>query len=391
MGHYRAIVKNHLGNIEEFNIEADTIDQARVVARRNGSILEVKKGGGTRLFEICLLAEERQVLLHRLSSMLASKLGTSEALTVIVDSFSGRIKKFSNTLLKHMESGSDLVEAIEKVGPPHFPATTIALIKAGSKGGETWKAIRDAAEFEIEIKEVREGSGKGFLLGIIGFVFAAILTFGVKFYVAPKVLETQFFKMKEDSINLDFINVLSTCVTVSMGILFTIFVFLFLLGTVGRLFFPTQSDNLILKIPFYKDLILSKENYIVLYGLSVLINSGVSMEKSLELSADSTRKGALRDDLYNAMKAIKLGRPWAKTMRTFHATDKASLSVSSDHKQIALTLSTLSYQYREDYKRTVASFGPSMQLLSALFMVLAGGILFGYTILPMLQISAGGF
>ena len=390
MANYRATIKNKIGKIEEINIEADSLEKARAVARKSGSIIEVKEGNGLRFLELKMFPEERQMLLHRLSSMLASKLGTSEALNVIIGSFSGRIKKIASRLLKHMESGSDLVEAIEKIGEPHFPTTIVALIRAGSKGGETWKALRDAADFEVEMERVRKGAGKGLIWGVVGFLFAAVVTLGARFYVAPKILSSQFFRMQQDKIDLEVINVLSSMVTWSMMFLFVIFIFLLLLGTLGRRFIPTQADSLILKIPFYKDLILSKENYIILYGLSVMINSGVSMEESLRLSAKNTRKGSLRNDLLDAIRAIKKGQPWAKQMTTFHATDRAALSVSADKEQIATTLNALSYQYREDYKRVIGSFGPGMQMLSALYLVLSGGILFGYTILPMLQVAAQG-
>lgn len=390
MANYRVTVKYRNGKIETVNIHAENLSDARSYARRRGTLISIKKGSALKFFEIPLLAEERQMFLQRLASMLASKLGTSEALDVIRSSFTGNIKKIANQILEYMEAGSDLVDAIEKIGPPHFPTTTIALIKAGSKGGDTWKALRDAAEFEVEMERVRKGAGKGLISGIGGFLAAAVVTIVARFYVAPKVLESDFFKMSAENIDLTFINVLSNIVGYSMLVFFTLFMFLFLLGSVGRLIVPTQADSLILKIPFYKDLVLARGNYIVLYGLAVMIKSGVSMEKSLLLSAENTRRGSLKDDLERAIEAIKLGRPWAKTMHTFHATDRAALSVSADKEQIANTLNALSYQYREDYKRVIGSFGPSMQLIAALYLVLSAGILFGYTILPMLQVAAGG-
>lgn len=388
---YRVTIKHRNGKIEVLNVQASDEANAKSIARRKGAVITIKKGSSKAWFEIPLLAEERQMLLHRLASMLASKLGTSEALDVIRTSFGGSIRKIANQMLIHMETGADIVEAIEKIGPPHFPTTTIALIKAGAKGGETWKALRDAAEFEVEMERVRKGGGQGVWGGIAGFIIAAIVTIVSKFYVAAEVMETDFFKMAADSVDLSFINLMSNLVGYSMLFFFTIFMFLFLLGSVGRWAFPTQADSIILKIPFYKDLVLARSNYIVLYGLAVMINSGVSMEQSLGLAASNTRKGSLKDDLERAIDAIRKGKPWAQMMHTFHATDRAALSVSADKEQIANTLNALSYQYREDYKRVVGSFGPSMQLLAALYLVLAAGILFGYTMLPMLQAAANGF
>lgn len=388
---FRVTIKHRNGKIEVINVHAENEQAATSIGRRKGAVISIKKGSGAGLFEIPLLAEERQMLLHRLASMLASKLGTSEALDVIRSSFGGRIRKVANLMLTHMESGADIVESIEKIGQPHFPNTTIALIKAGSKGGDTWKALRDAAEFEVEMERVKKGGGQGVWGGVAGFVIAAFVTFGARFYVAPNVMESNFFKMAAESVDLSFVHLMSNVVGYSMALFFSIFLFLFLLGSIGRWTFPTQADAIILRIPFYKDLVLARSNYIVLYGLAVMIRSGVSMEQSLSLSASSTRKGSLKDDLERAIDAIKKGKPWAQMMHTFHATDRAALSVSADKEQIASTLDALSYQYREDYKRVISSFGPSMQLLAALYLVLASGILFGYTMLPMLQVAASGF
>lgn len=374
--------------IETILVDAEDDVKAASLGRRKGQLISVKKQRKNP-FKISLLPEHRQLLLHRLASMLQSKLGTSEALDVIRSSFSGPIKRTAHKLLMLMEGGADIVEAIEKIGPPDFPTTTIALIKAGSKGGETWKALRDAAEFEVEIERVRKGAGKGLWSGVFGFFLAAIITLGSKFYVAPKVLESQFFKMTADKVDLTFINLMSNVIGYSMLVFATIFISLFLLGSVIRAIFPS-ADNIILKIPFYKDLVLAKNNYIVLYGLSVMVGSGVSMEESLRLSANNTRRGSLKDDLNRGVQNIKKGESWAKAMETFHATDRAALSVSADKEQIASTLNALSYQYREDYKRVISSFGPSMQLLAALYLVLAAGVLFGYTMLPMLQVASQG-
>jgi general secretion pathway protein F len=167
-------------------------------------------------------------------------------------------------------------------------------------------------------------------------------------------------------------------------------VFLFLLGGVGRKVVPAFADSIVMKIPFYKDLVLSKNNYTTLYGLSLLIGSGVPMEQSLSLTAQSSPKGALRKDLEKAVEAIKKGKPWAAAMDSLKETDKAALSVSADREQISNTLNLLSESHKNAYARVIGSVGPSLQMVAAIFLVLSGGILFGYTMLPMLQVAAQG-
>lgn len=390
MAHFKANIKTKKG-VEALEIEAENVKKATMIARRHGKLMTIKKvsnPGG--LFEKTLSPAERQVFLQRLSAMLSSKLGASEALQVIKDSFSGTIKMIASRMLKHMEAGADVVQALEKIGAPNFPESILALIKAGSRSGDTWRSLRDAAEFEKEMERVRKGSGKGMWSGIAGFFIAAAVTLGTKFVVAPFLMDSDFFKMTADKTDLSFIDGLSSFLGWTMLGLSIIFITLFLLGSVGRKVIPSQADYIIMKIPFYKDLILARNNYTILYGLSMLISSGVPMEQALSLSASSSPKGQLKTDLEKGVKAIKVGKPWAQAMESLHATDKAALSVSADREQIAHTLSALAYQYRESYAAVVGSFGPSMQLISSIFLVLSGGVLFGYTMLPMLQVAANG-
>jgi general secretion pathway protein F len=129
----------------------------------------------------------------------------------------------------------------------------------------------------------------------------------------------------------------------------------------------------------------------VLYGLSLLVKSGVRTEEALRLSAEGAPRGALRTDLVAATLAVKTGKHWPQAMTTFHPTDKASLLSASDREQVASTLGTLANQYRELYAQRLGSFVPALNLVAALFMSIAGGLLFGQAILPMLMASGSNF
>ena len=390
MATYKATIKSGKG-VAEFEIEAETMDTAKMIARRRGKVMTVKKvSAASSLFESHLTVAERQILLQNLSNMLGARLGASEAIEVIRRTFSGNVKKVSDKILRHMETGADIVEALERIGAPNFPDTVLALIRAGSRSGETWRSLRDAALFEQEIENVRKNSKGGIGAGIAGFIVAAGVTLGTKFYVAPKLMDSDFFKMAADKVDLTFIDAMTNVVGFTMLFLTVVFLFLLLLGGVGRKVVPAFSDMIVMKIPFYKDLILAKNNYTTLYGLSLLIRSGVPMEQSLSLTAQASPKGALRKDLEKGVAAIKKGKPWAAAMDSLAETDKAALSVSADREQIADTLGNLSIYYKEAYARVVGSVGPTLQLIAAIFLVLSGGILFGYTMLPMLQVAAQG-
>ncbi|WP_018234197.1 type II secretion system F family protein [Thioalkalivibrio thiocyanodenitrificans] len=390
MAIYQIRIQAKKGGVRTIEVEANKVEDAKRIAKRQGRPLSVKKRA-TFFPTRGLTPAERQTFLQRLASMLGSRVGAGEALTLLRDTFSGRIRTVSNNLLRRVEAGEDIPEALEAFSPQDFPITTVALIKAGSRAGDTWKSLQDAARFELEMHHIKKSSGKGLWSGIGGFVLAAIITVISTAYIGPEVMSSPMMQAMSDSINIGWLFVVGDIVTWIMGTMLAGLAFLVLLGTLGRQWMPNLADKLIMKIPYYKDLVLSRNNYIVLYGLSILIGSGVRMEDALSMSHSTAPRGALKEDLGKALEAVRVGKPWPTAMGTLHPTDKAALAASQDREQIAAALNVLATQYREIYGQRLETFVPIMQLLAALFLSIAGGLLFGMTILPMLQATEGAF
>lgn len=387
---YEGKVKTRANRVRSVEIQARNKDEAldhinkmgRVVTFRRKLSMDIRTG---------LSPADRQIFFTRLSAMLSSRVGTSDALMLMRDTFTGKIQEVSARLLNYVESGDDLSAAFERVGNPDFPEATVALIKAGSRSGETWRAIKDAAEFEYQLHNVKKGASKGLLTGIGSFIGAGLMTIGSTLYVGPKIMESDLIKAanKDGAVNIDWINDIAFAVGYVMAALMFVGILFWLLASVGRSVMPVKADKIILRVPFYKDLVLARNNFVVLYGLALLIKSGVRTEEALRLSAESAPKGALKADLTAAMTAVKTGRQWPKTMQTLHPTDKAALMSATDREQVASTLDTLANQYRELYAQRLGSFVPIINLLAALFMSIAGGLLFGQSILPMLMATQG--
>lgn len=371
-------------------LQAKTERDARRAFDRQGQIITFKRKAGFDL-GAALTPVDRQVFFSRMSAMLRSKVGTSAALALLRDTFSGKIQEVSGRLLAYVEAGDDFPTAVERVGSPDFPDATIALIRAGSQSGETWRAIQDAARFESELDVVKKGASKGIYTAVGSLIFAALTALVSVKYVGPKITESPMIaeQVKNGTVNIGWITTTGEIVAyLSILMLFVMMLF-WLLASVGRLVMPTQADRIILRIPFYKDLVLSRNNFIVLYGLSLLVRSGVRTEEALRLSAQGAPRGALRTDLLNATEAVRSGRPWPRAMSTLHPTDTAALLSATDREQVAVTLDALATQYRQLYAQRLASFVPVVNTIAAIFMSAAGGVLFGQAILPMLMASSG--
>jgi general secretion pathway protein F len=389
MPDYTARIRAKNG-VRTIQISAKTRSEAVAQAGKLGHLINLKQTSGYFSAMGALSPDDRQIFFSRMSSMLASKVGTSAALELMRTTFTGKIQDVSGRLLQYVESGDDFSDALAKVGAPDFPVATIALIQAGSRSGETWRAIRDAADFEYQLHNAKKSASKGLFSAIGGFIFAGIMTVVSTLYVGPKIMDSDMIKAAntaENPIDIGWLTTAGNVIGILIGVMLGIGIFMTLFSSIGRRLFPVTADNIILKIPYYKDLVLARNNFVVLYGLGLLLRSGVRTEEALRLSGESAPRGALRSDLLAATQAVKTGRPWPSCLRTLHPTDRAALMCAVDREQIAGTFNTLATQYRELYAMRLASFVPAINVIAALFLSASGGILFGQSILPMLMAS----
>ena len=377
--------------IELIEVYAPTQKEALSKARKKGRVLSIKrKWGFEEMIKPKLKIDERQMFLQRLGTMQECKMGASEALRLIERTFTGAIQQVAHKMLKYVEQGDDIPTAMENIGEPDFPRNMVALVKAGSKSGSTGTAIKHAAEFELEIEQVKKNNVWALWFSIMGFVFAAITIFGTKYYFAPAILGSEMVKMAGDAVDTTWAINLMNFSAIAMAVMAVLFFVLMGLGTLGRLIAPSKADQVVVRIPFYKDLVLARNNYITLYALATLVGNGVPMEQSLGLAAESTPKGIMRDDLELAVNAVKRGKDWPEAMRYLHPTDRAALSSVQDRDQAARALRSLSDQYRQLYGQRVKATTPIFMLISAAFLVMAGIVLFGLGVEPILQIAAKG-
>jgi general secretion pathway protein F len=366
-------------------VDASDAGHAERIAGKKGQVLSLKKING---FDMSrgMTASERHMFMLRLSAMIGSKMSATVALRMMADTFSGRIRVASQGLLEKIEQGVALHDAIS-ADTKNFPIATSALVKAGIESGETWRALRDAAEFEYMIAGIQKGAMKEMAAAVVNYFVAFAMMWGSVYWMGPEVLDNALFK-DNPAVQVGWAEILGVGLTWAMGFGAVIGAFFIWLGTAGRILFPDFADKLILKIPFYKDLILSRNSYIILYKFGLLVASGMRMEECLILTADGSPKGALRSDFERALRFAKNGKAWANGLETLHPTDRAALNSSTDRKDTARTLDMLASQYRDLYMSRMRSFAPALQSVSALCIAASGIVMFGLTILPFLQLSA---
>lgn len=377
------------GKMTQSVISAKNAEEARAMASRSGQVLEVKALRSATRWDTMSLAD-RMVFFQRLASMLASKVGTSEALQIIQSSFSGTVRNAARILRERLEAGESLHEAMAAAGPRYFPEVVVAIVRTGSRGGDVVYAIREAARFERELDQVKQESSKGIGSALMGFVAGVVTILASTYYVAPMIMESSLVKMAGDNVDIGSVMTMANVISIIAALAAAVVGGLFFYGVVLRQLAPAAVDRGILKIPFYRDMALAKTNYMVFFGLAVLLKAGLRVEEALKLTIDSAPKGELKNDLERAHTSIVKGsvEPWPYKMNMLHPTDKAALATAQDRTQIASTIENLALQYQSLYRARLALFVPAMQGFSAIFLSLAGFVLFGVSVVPLMQVMS---
>lgn len=368
----------------QVTLSASSRAEAERQLKRRGRVISLKRQG---LFDLQpgLSPHERYTFLVKLSTMIASKVSMGKALDLMSQAFNGNIRRVSKSMSERVNSGVNFITAIEEERKS-FPPSLIALIRSGFAAGNASNALREAAEFEQLMQQIRKGSMKDILTGIGYFAAAAALTVATVEYFGPMVSGQAMFNTP--GVDTDWIERFGRVFMWINIALLGIIGFMAFMGTIGRLAHPAIIDRVIARIPFYADLILAKNNYLTFYKLSLLVRSGVRIEETLEITAMDIGPGALKADILRSLEMVRKGRPWAVGMETLDPTDRASLLASSDREDVARTFRLLADQFRDLYVSRMQTLAPALNILAALFMSIASAILFGLTILPMLQLAA---
>lgn len=372
------------GRTTQVTVQAKSRSEAERQLKRRGRVVSLKRQG---IFDLKpgLSPHERYTFLVKLSTMVASKVSIGKALDLMAEAFSGNIRRVSKSLSERVNSGMNFISAIEEERKS-FPPSLVALIRSGFAAGNASNALREAAEFEQMMQNIRKGSMKEVWTGIGYFAASAGLTIATVEYFGPMVTGNPLFQTP--GVDTGWIERFGVMFMWGNIALLAVIGFMIFMGTLGRLAHPAVIDRVIARIPFYADLILAKNNYITFYKLSLLVSSGVRIEETLEITAADIGPGALRADVERSLDLIRKGRPWAGGMETLDPTDRASLLASSDREDVARTFRLLAGQFRDLYIARMKTLGPALNILAALFMSIASAILFGLTILPMLQLAA---
>jgi general secretion pathway protein F len=363
------------------DVSAVNFEEARVIALTQGNVLNVKRKGFS-LSAVSLSQNQRIRFMDDLGTMLSSKVSLGDALKEIEYEYTGNIKKLASVLKRRVDDGNDFIESLAMLGEKAFPQTIISLIEAGTQTGNTGEALKDAAAFERDDRELKKESGKGMFGAIAAFILSGILLLATIFYIKPEMDNSPLFK--EYSIETPVVDIMLSITSVIMSVIMVLAVFIILLRTIIKWTAPYFADKVVMKIPFYRDVALSRNTFITFYGLSKLIKSGVSTEQSLLVTMENTKKGVLKSDLREAHSSLIRGeKDWPNHLSSLRSIDKSSIKNSINREHTAENLNNVSMLYKRMYIDKVTATVAVLNSISNILFGFVGFIILYLSVVPM--------
>ncbi|MGH0003692.1 type II secretion system F family protein [Pseudovibrio ascidiaceicola] len=369
------------GKSRVHKLTASNASEARSLGAQYGRVLNVKRALAFSL-KRGMSANERYLFFVRLGTMVGSKMGLSEALQLMGETFTGRIGAAASSLHHQVNMNSMQPATAFSNDTRNFPPATIALLNAGFKAGNTPLAFQTAADYEDKMRSLSKGKTLELASQILTYFVGVILIVASTHWIAPKMEEMGVMVGAAEldvSIYVFWSWLVEILSFVGAGLLMAL---LFLNFVVKRLA-PVFADKVISYIPYFRDLVLSRDNYIIFFKLALLLKNGLQLSESLILTCDTAPKGLVKNDLQKAISNLQHGVNWVNDFTCIGPTEKAALASSGSLSDTVHVVELISKQYITIYASRLEMIVPLFKVLNVVFIVSIGVVVFAMTTLPM--------
>lgn len=321
--------------------------------------------------------KEKVVFMRQLATMIGAGLPLTQALQILeVQVTNPKFKKAISNVLGDVQGGKSLAQAFmrtEKI----FDEITINLIKAGEESGNL-ETILERLAIEMESKKKLGDKIRGamiypaiILLVVIGVVILMM------FVLIPAMAEIY----GEFGAELPMV----TQILIALSNFFLRFWWLVLLIViviviVSKSYMDSPSgkrfvDRVVVRIPVIGPIIVKMQIAQFTRILSLLMSSGLSIVKALDLTANSLTNSMFKDAVIEAKKEVEKGIPLALPIarsKIFPIIVSQMIAVGEESGEIDKILQKISQYYAEEVEVTTSSLTTIMEPLMLLLM---GGVL----------------
>ncbi|HKM19875.1 MAG TPA: type II secretion system F family protein [Candidatus Dojkabacteria bacterium] len=361
-----------------------------VVSIKETSMLDISKLQEINIGGVPM--QDKVVFMRQMATMVGAGLPLTRALEIMVDQATNPMfKRVLRDVLLSVQSGKSLsVSFREQEGV--FDSITLNLLEAGEESGNL-EVILERLATELEersslTKKVRSAMiyPSIVLVVIIGVILMML------FVLIPSMSEIY----SDFGADLPWI----TKFLVNMSNFFIKYWWVILLVVVvlvvGWKYYRSTdkglktTDKLMVKIPIVGNLIAKIQIAQFTRILSLLLSSGLSIVKALELTAQSLSNSIFRDVVMDARNEVEKGGPLALPIARseyFPLLVSSMISVGEETGEIDVVLAKVSEYYKEEVDTATSNLSTLLEPLLLIIMGLAVGFIALGVYMPMFGLA----
>lgn len=399
MQKYKYSARDVNGKVVEGEIEAkDQASVADILHDRGLIVVSVKEGFGfdmEKLNEINIGGvpmKDKVVFMRQMATMVGSGLPLTRSLEIMQMQASNPLfKKVLKNVLKSIESGKSLSDSFREQDEI-FDDVTVNLIEAGEESGNL-EVILGKLATELEEKNSLGSKIKSAMIyPLIILVVIVVVVILMMFVLVPSMAEIyNDFDAELPWTTTLLMDMSSFFINYWWAIILVITVL-----TVGIKYYldtdrgKRNFDKIILKVPGVGSIISKMQLSQFTRILALLLGSGLSIIKSLELTAQSLSNQMFRDTVMEAKNEIEKGGALAIPIARseyFPLLVSSMIAVGEETGEIDSVLEKVSEYYKEEVNNATSNLSSILEPLFLVIMGLAIGFIAMAVYMPMFQLS----
>lgn len=290
------------------------------------------------------------------------------------NSNSGRLKVILEEVIEQIKNGESLSKCLGKY-PSVFSETYINMIKVGEQSGTMSKGLNDLAE-KIESDQELKSKIKGAMIYPI-IVFTAMFGLGgvLAFFVMPRIMKMfDAFNVKLPLTTRAIIAVTKFINNHPIGIIVAMIgIFVALKIILGLKVVKPYLHRFIMKAPIVGKISHNLNTTRVCGTLATLLASGVTITKSIQITADSIENIIVKNELNAIVHKIEngatLSQGFSKSSEIFTPMVPKMISVGERTGELTEILDYLNKYYRKEVDNSIKNLSTAME---PLIMVILG-------------------
>ncbi len=390
--------RDRQGKVINGSIDMDTKELAVASLREQGYyVTEIKEVSKGRLSSIVIFqsskplkAKDLALLCRQFAIQLEAGLSLTVCLQLLEEqSEDQRLKRVLRTVRLDIASGMTFTAAIEK-HKEVFPHVFIYLIAAGEIAGELPAVLEQLAVYYEREDELRKKISEALMYPMVIASLAVVVVIALIFFVLPMLI-SNFSALGVQTPKLTQIILDSRDLLVEYWYGFVGFIILFIV--LIKWYIKTergcyQKDLLKLKLP-----IMGKINQMVIFSrisrvLGLLLASGISMVRSLEIAEQLITNVWIRDSLNDSRLAVEKGQGLTEPLKRssiFPTMFVQMVAVGEETGNLEQTLRHLADYYDKEVNFSVTAFTKLLEPVMMVVLAIVVLFILVSVYLPMIQ------